>query len=286
MAKKFWFAMVGSALTMTSYMFARWTSIEPKVTRRNITDPHWRGQRPLRIAHVSDFHGGSGIWSGEALQRIVRREAVDMVCITGDHFDPAFPAEEALAMVRGLAQEVPVYFVTGNNEEKLYQLERVKSDLRRLGVHVLDNDAAQLSVHGQPVTVVGLCDWRHYQSKDEWIWRVGSQLMRPQPKEPAGNAFHLLLSHRPEEVGLYNQMQAHLVLSGHAHGAQWRLPLIGGVFAPNQGLFPRYDYGVFRLRPKNNPYHMVVSSGFDVHPLVPRFRNRPELVIIDVTASA
>ena len=66
----------------------------------------------------------------------------------------------------------------------------------------------------------------------------------------------ILLSHRPELFESYARCNIDLVLSGHAHGGQFRLPFIGGLIAPNQGLFPKYDAGLF-----TNGSTMIICSG-------------------------
>ena len=71
------------------------------------------------------------------------------------------------------------------------------------------------------------------------------------------SSYTILLSHRPELFESYARCNIDLVLSGHAHGGQFRLPFIGGLIAPNQGLFPKYDAGLYTSDSTN----MVVSRG-------------------------
>jgi len=92
------------------------------------------------------------------------------------------------------------------------------------------------------------------------------------------NAYTVLLSHRPELFDVYAENGVDLILSGHAHGGQFRLPFIGGLAAPNQGLFPEYDGGLYT----NNGTNMIVSRGVG-NSIVPfRFNNRPEVVLVEL----
>ena len=91
--------------------------------------------------------------------------------------------------------------------------------------------------------------------------------------------FTLLLSHRPELFDVYTEAGLDLILTGHAHGGQFRLPFIGGLAAPNQGLFPKYDAGVF----SENDTHMVVSRGIGNSIIPLRFNNPPEIVVVKLT---
>ena len=90
--------------------------------------------------------------------------------------------------------------------------------------------------------------------------------------------FTILLSHRPELFETYVDHDLDLVLSGHAHGGQFRLPFVGGLVAPNQGFFPEYDAGLYSM----NHTNMIVSRGIGNSILPFRFNNRPEVIIIEL----
>lgn len=92
------------------------------------------------------------------------------------------------------------------------------------------------------------------------------------------DSYCVLLSHRPEAFESYATQDIDLVLSGHAHGGQFRLPFIGGIVAPNQGFFPKYDSGMF----SNNNTTMIVSRGLGNSIISIRFNNRPELVMVEL----
>jgi predicted MPP superfamily phosphohydrolase len=90
--------------------------------------------------------------------------------------------------------------------------------------------------------------------------------------------YSILLSHRPELFHIYVDNNIDLVLSGHAHGGQFRIPFIGGIVAPNQGLFPKYDAGLFGEKETN----MIVSRGIGNSIIPFRFNNPPEIIIIEL----
>ena len=94
-------------------------------------------------------------------------------------------------------------------------------------------------------------------------------------------AYAILLSHRPELFETYAACGVDLVLSGHAHGGQFRLPFIGGLIAPNQGLFPKYDAGLFT----DGNTNMIVSRGIGNSIIPIRFNNRPEIVLLELRAA-
>ncbi len=90
----------------------------------------------------------------------------------------------------------------------------------------------------------------------------------------------MLLVHRPENYADYRKYAFDLVLCGHAHGGQWRIPgILNGLYAPSQGLFPKYAGGYYN----EESVPMIVSRGLAREStIVPRFYNPPELVIVDL----
>lgn len=88
--------------------------------------------------------------------------------------------------------------------------------------------------------------------------------------------YTVLLSHHPELFELYAESGYNLVFCGHAHGGQIRLPFIGGIISPNQGLFPKYTAGIYR----KGDTKMVVSRGLGNSAFPLRINNFPEIVKI------
>ena len=175
--------------------------------------------------------------------------------------------EKALRFAAEAVKIAPCYYVTGNHELRLpdEQYDQLIQGLRSLGVWVLDNETQDLQV-GQTCIAVTGAGW-------------GSYLYQSQLDESAG--FTLLLSHAPEEFDSYASAGFDLVLTGHAHGGQFRIPFAGGVFAPGQGFFPEYDSGVFT----SGNTKMVVSRGIGNSIIPVRVFNRPELIILELKAA-
>ena len=96
------------------------------------------------------------------------------------------------------------------------------------------------------------------------------------------DGYTILLSHRPELFEVYAENNIDLIFSGHAHGGQFRIPFVGGLIAPNQGLFPKYDAGIY----EEGNTTMVVSRGIG-NSIVPfRINNRPEIVLVELASQA
>ena len=171
----------------------------------------------------------------------------------------------------------PCYFVSGNHEARIDEYERFISGLTELGVNVLNDSKAEITLAGESIELLGVSDpsFRvpYLSDYSAGVIRNGlEQLMTD------GDGFYVLLSHRPELFEVYAEYGLDLVLSGHAHGGQFRLPILGGVWSPNQGFFPEYDSGLYK---KSNT-NMVVSRGIGNSKFPFRFNNRPEVIVVEL----
>lgn len=227
------------------------------------------------IVHLSDLHSkyfGSG---QNRLLRRINQLAPDLVCITGDLIDKRRYHRNgiapALTLCRELAQERPVILVSGNHEAAFPFYPELQRVLEDIGVTVLENQALRFYREGAVLYIGGLQDPAFIRENRTAFRQEVFRLCR----EAKGD-FTLLLCHRPELLEEYGAAGADLVLSGHAHGGQFRLPGAGPVWVPNQGLFPSLAQGVHRF----GNTAMVVSRGLGNSLFPQRLLNWPEVVFI------
>ena len=242
------------------------------------------GEGSFTIAQVSDLHNAEfGGGNGELLT-ILEEVEPDLIAITGDLIDSrrTDPAP-ALAFLEGAVELAPVCYVTGNHEFRAYDAyQDLKSQMEELGVIVLENESMVLEE--VPLRVIGLDDPSFGVRSDpsatpEQILQGALTALAPQAGEE--DLRTVLLAHRPEYVELYAQHGADLVLSGHAHGGQVRLPGVGGLYAPGQGFLPAYTSGLYQIGETS----LVVSRGLGNGTPFPRLWNAPELVVVTMRAS-
>lgn len=230
-----------------------------------------------RIAQVSDLHNAEFGDRNQRLLEMLREAEPDMIAITGDLIDSRKTnIAVALAFAEEAVKFAPCYYVSGNHEARVSEYQDLKTGLEAAGVTVLDDAQVKIEVSGESITVIGVNDpsfHADYLTSDAAVMdRKLSELF----SEDAG--FAILLSHRPELFDTYVAHDMDLILTGHAHGGQFRLPLIGGLIAPNQGLFPKYDDGLYSEGNTN----MIVSRGLGNSIIPFRFNNRPEVVLIEL----
>ena len=239
----------------------------------------------VRIAQVSDLHSCAYGEDQCELLEAVDRENPDLVVLTGDIFDGSLPMEPAVAFLRGIQGKYPCYFVTGNNEyEKGGDAftERM-AILKEYGIIRLSGGMEVIRVKDTSINICGVDDPNAWADSDDPLenreTRYKEQVAQTAELAQNGN-YTVLLAHRPEYFDYYCQFGFDLVLSGHVHGGQWRIPgMLDGLYAPGQGFFPEYTGGKY----EKNGAVMIVSRGLARETTkVPRINNRPELVIIDL----
>ena len=214
----------------------------------------------FRIAQVSDLHN-SFLWKQTVAQ--LKKVDPDITVITGDLVD-SYDPDIALAM-EFIAQAVQIadcYYVSGNHEARLPQqtYRDMVSRMREMGVTVLENTEVHVCRNDERILIAG-----HSWSESDRIENIG-----------ASEDYRILLSHQPDRFDAYAQAGYDLIFTGHAHGGQFRLPLLGGIFSPGQGLLPKYDSGMYT----DGVADMIVSRGIGNSLFPIRLNNRPEVVLV------
>jgi len=232
----------------------------------------------VRIALITDLHSSKYGEKQSELLSAIEAQSPDLVLLGGDLFDHTLSDENSKNFLSGISGKYPCYYVTGNHEyysDAEYFREKM-SILESYGVKILSGEYETVSVNGESINICGV---------DDPIANVDVTKSFVEQLEIVNTAsqngfYTVLLSHRPEYFETYTTYDFDLVLSGHAHGGQWRIPFVlNGVFAPNQGLFPKYAGGQY----DSETLTMIVSRGLSLkYVLIPRIFNRPELVIIDI----
>ena len=234
--------------------------------------------KPIKIVLITDLH--SCIYGTEQSELIdkVKNLNADIILLAGDIADDVTPIDGTRLFLEGLVDEVPMYYVSGNHEYWSDQMDDIKSVLRDYGVIVLEDEYKEIEINNSKFIIAGVDDpeWVKYDdrpgSAEESIEVAFKNL-------EAKDGFKVLLAHRPEMIGIYKKYPFDLVVSGHAHGGQVRIPfIINGLYAPNQGWFPPYAGGEYK---HGNLTH-IVSRGLSYNPNLPRIFNPPEIVVINI----
>lgn len=228
----------------------------------------------FRIVQVSDLHDAT---FGEGQQRLVEkiREAEpDAVFLTGDLIDSRrYNLQNSLDAVQKLVEFADVYYVLGNHEVAVNEVDEIYMALERLGVHILPNQSLEIERDGERLAIIGI--------EDPLMGREVGEMLDEAMVGLDEDAYKILLSHRPEEFEEYVEHRLDVVFTGHAHGGQVRLPFIGGLVAPGQGWLPAYSSGMH----EESGTRMLISRGLGNSLVKQRLFNPPELIVVELKAN-
>lgn len=244
-----------------------WSNLTVETTYYKISDREIpESFNGYKIAQISDFHNATYGQDNSTLLALLKEEQPDIIVITGDFVDSDHTdIDVAVSLARKAVKIAPCYYVTGNHEGWMgndYTL--LEAQLTNCGVIFLHNRQVTLQKGNDSIGLIGIDD---------------PDFAKSQLVDNVVNGYKILLTHRPENFNTYADYGINLVLCGHAHGGQVRIPFIGGLVAPDQGFFPTYDAGLFT---RDNTV-MVVSRGIGNSILPLRINNRPELVVLTLT---
>lgn len=233
----------------------------------------------FKILQISDLHNKEFGKGQAVLLRKIEKAEPDIIVVTGDLIDShRTDIDKALDFIKGAVKLAPVYYVTGNHEGLTEEYPELEQQLLQAGVILLKNKLIELKYKGATINLAGVNDPVYeilngnYNGFSEKL--ILENLLEG-IKEERADRYTVLLSHRPEFINSYAQNKIDLVFSGHAHGGQFRLPFIGGLVAPGQGLFPKYTSGKYN----SNQTTEIVSRGLGNSIIPLRVFNRPQIIV-------
>lgn len=221
-----------------------------------------------RIVQISDLHNAKFGKNNQKLVDRIRECAPDMIVLTGDLVDSNHTnVDRVVQFVDEIVKICPVYYVTGNHEYWLdtSEYENLMDGVASAGVIILDNQVVEISRWDAKFRLVGLDDKSLADGTLEALLSDEKELT-------------VVLAHEPQYFARYAGTGVDLVLSGHAHGGQFRLPFVGGIVAPDQGFLPEYTAGEYYM----NGTEMIVSRGLGNSVIPVRLFNYPEIVCVEL----
>jgi len=232
----------------------------------------------IRAVLISDLH--SHIFGENQIKLIskIKKQNPDIIFLAGDIIDDEAPPDGAKLLFDGIKSIAPIFYVSGNHDYWTNDIKNIKQLVRSYGITVLEYDYKEININGIPVVIAGIDDpdWVYYEKNSS-----GKSMDENFQELTLKNQFKILVAHRPEQIESYKKYPFDLVVSGHTHGGQVRIPfLLNGLMAPNQGWFPKYAGGMY----KHGSLTHIVSRGASFYLLLPRVFNPPEIVVIDISA--
>lgn len=240
--------------------------------------------KDINMVHLSDLHGKEFGKNNEKLKRLILKEKPDLVVATGDMIDSSLKnMEGVIDFLSDLSKGVKVVYISGNNEQRCKKAEYIFGSLKSKGVIVLRNEIITLSLSGVKVNILGMFEKPkgdlHSSLKKingSYAYEDSHKLFK---RLESLEGLKIVLSHYPELFEAeYSKYDFHIMFSGHAHGGQFRIPIVKrGLIAPGQGFFPKYTEGMH-----GNKNKLIISRGLGNSTKITRLFNRPEIVNVKI----
>ena len=240
--------------------------------------------KDINVVHLSDLHGKEFGKNNEKLKRLILKEKPDLVVATGDMIDSSLKnMEGVIDFLSDLSKCVKVVYISGNNEQRCKKAEYIFESLKSKGVIILRNEIITLSLNGVKVNILGMFEKPkgdlHSSIKKingSYAYEDSRKLFK---RLENLEGLKIILSHYPELFEVeYSKYDFHIMFSGHAHGGQFRIPIVKrGLIAPGQGFFPKYTEGMH-----GNKNKLIISRGLGNSTKITRLFNRPQIVKVKI----
>lgn len=235
-----------------------------------------------KIVQLSDLHSKSFGNNQSDLVKKVKKVQPDLIVFTGDLIDSdKYEEKPSLVLMERLVQIAPVYYVTGNHEWWSGKFNTLEEKLKSIGVQVLRNTAKEIAIGTEKIQLIGIDDPANVDESYAEGAKMEENITNSIKGINEETNYQILLSHRPERFSLYSEFGFDVVFSGHAHGGQFRIPFVGGLIAPDQGIFPKYTSGKY----KSDNTTMIVNRGLGNSIIPFRIFNRPEIVVVILSST-
>lgn len=232
----------------------------------------------VKIVQLTDLHCKTFGENNKKLIKKIKELNPDIITITGDMINSdTSNFDELILLIKELKNICQVYFSLGNHEHENKNTNDIIKNIESSGAVVLESNYKDIIVNGNHIRIGGIYEYLVSNMKKKSSYLFAQEFNN-------SNNFKVLLSHVPDSYVLWDGFKVinpDLVIGGHYHGGLIRIPFIGGVFAPEQGYFPKFDYGKYNI----NGHDIIISSGLGTSSKIPRINNRPEISVITLTKS-
>ena len=265
------------ALAVTSIIYGLYCSNTIKIKNYSISTD--KLNTSTKFVFISDLHCKEYGDKNSELVSKIKEQSPLFIAVGGDMVNKYSSDDHVMReLLPQLADIAPTYCILGNHELILKDEINFKNDINSTSAKLLDNEMVTIEANGEKILLGGMSDFPYYEfnapdydTPERYFW--------DDFKDKSKNGYSILLHHQPEYLeSIMQDSNVDLVMCGHTHGGAIQIPFIGGLFAPNQGFFPKYDKGEFDLYDTK----MIISTGLgDAYPVL-RLNNCPEISVVEI----
>lgn len=265
------------ALAVTSIIYGLYCSNTIKIKNYSISTD--KLNTSTKFVFISDLHCKEYGDKNSELVSKIKEQSPLFIAVGGDMVNKYSSDDHVMReLLPQLADIAPTYCILGNHELILKDEINFKNDINSTSAKLLDNEMVTIEANGEKILLGGMSDFPYYEfnapdydTPERYFW--------DDFKDKSKNGYSILLHHQPEYLeSIMQDSNVDLAMCGHTHGGAVQIPFIGGLFAPNQGFFPKYDKGEFDLYDTK----MIISTGLgDAYPVL-RLNNCPEISVVEI----
>lgn len=263
---------IGIVLILLLTLLVIYLYIPKKIRIKNYDITTNKTKEKLKILLISDYH--NYLFNKDIIEKLetIKKEKPDIIVLAGDIFQEKTDNKNTYSFLEKISGSIPIYYVTGNHEYYKKNVKNIDEILEKYNIKRLQGNIIDIP-NRKEIKLIGIDDpdigKRKYQKQLEEI-----------ENKLNIEKYNILIAHRPERTNEYEKLGLDLVLSGHAHGGQIRIPYLfeQGLLSPNQGLFPKKTGGIYYT----NDIIQIVSTGLGNNVIIPRINNPPEIVLIKI----
>ena len=236
-------------------------------------------ENDVKIVQLTDLHCKTFGENNKNLIKKIKEQSPDIITITGDMINSdTSNFDELILLIKKLKNICQVYFSLGNHEDTNENINDIIKNIESSGAVVLESNYKDIIVNRNNIRIGGIYEYLiSNMDKEKLSYSFAKKFNNT-------NNFKILLSHVPDSYVLWDGFKVinpDLLIAGHYHGGLIRIPFVGGLFAPEQGYFPKFDCGKYNI----NGHDVIISSGLGTNFIIPRINNRPEISVITLTKS-
>lgn len=234
-------------------------------------------ENDVKIVQLTDLHCKTFGENNKNLIKKIKEQSPDIITITGDMINSdTSNFDELILLIKKLKNICQVYFSLGNHEDTNENINDIIKNIESSGAVVLESNYKDIIVNRNNIRIGGIYEYIiSNMDKEKLSYSFAKKFNNT-------NNFKILLSHVPDSYVLWDGFKVinpDLLIAGHYHGGLIRIPFVGGLFAPEQGYFPKFDCGKYNI----NGHDVIISSGLGTNSIIPRINNRPEISVITLT---
>ena len=239
----------------------------------------------IKFAVIGDLHNYELDDNNQVLIKKIKSQDPNLILIAGDMLNSdSENSDIVISLIKKLVEIAPVYYALGNHEFDYMKNEdlHLVGKIENAGAIVLENKYKDIIIKGEKLRIGGMFSYAFGKEDQVDKKTMDKNVYSFLEKFQNTSNYKIMISHRPDSFIFGNASEVwdiNLIVSAHNHGGQVVIPFLGGFYGGDQGYMPKYTHGIYN----KGKMKIAITSGLSSNrKKLPRFNNRPEVMIINI----